>query len=73
MGKKPVRLPTYTCLRCGHVWYPRKPFAPAVCPACKSPYWHLPRWQRAGPAERLQAEADVSDDPGQTEASHGAD
>ena len=35
------------CTRCGHVWYPRQPQNPEVCPKCKSPYWNKPRKERA--------------------------
>ena len=33
------------CFRCGHEWYPRKPFGPLAknCPKCKSPYWNRER------------------------------
>ena len=41
-----IELPKFTCLRCGHVWIPRKPVTPRICPKCKSPYWDVPR--RAG-------------------------
>jgi len=30
----------FECRRCGHVWYPRRPGRPKVCPVCKSPYWY---------------------------------
>ena len=34
-------LPTYKCLRprCRHVWVPRMPRRPAVCPGCGSTRW----------------------------------
>ena len=38
--------PTLTeleCKRCGHIWYPRRPQYPKVCPRCKSPWWDTPR------------------------------
>jgi hypothetical protein len=41
-----IDLPTLTCLRCGHVWTPRK-VEVIVCSKCKSPYWDKPR-QEAG-------------------------
>lgn len=31
------------CLRCGHVWLPRRVERPPTCPACRSPYWDRPR------------------------------
>ena len=40
MGK--IWRPMCRCLRCGHVWMPRKTI-PIVCPACTSPYWNRPR------------------------------
>jgi hypothetical protein len=37
----------YKCERCGHEWLPRTEGTPPpkVCPnpACKSPYWDVPR------------------------------
>ena len=33
-----ISLPTLTCLRCGHSWYPHRPALPKVCPKCKTPY-----------------------------------
>jgi predicted Zn-ribbon and HTH transcriptional regulator len=33
----------HKCLRCGHVWIPRKKEKPRVCPKCKSPYWDKPK------------------------------
>lgn len=38
-----MKLPTYTCVRCGHTWIPRTPDKPIVCPKCKSPYWDIPK------------------------------
>jgi hypothetical protein len=40
-----MKLPTLTCLRCGHTWFPRTQQKPRVCPnpKCKSPYWDRPR------------------------------
>ena len=32
-----------TCLRCGHIWWPRSPETPRVCGKCKSPYWDRER------------------------------
>ena len=31
------------CLRCEHLWYPRRPQLPKVCPKCASPYWNKPK------------------------------
>lgn len=33
-------MPTLECKRCGHIWIPKRPFYPKVCPQCKSPYWN---------------------------------
>ena len=41
--RKKVELPTMRCLRCGHVWIPRKPKEPKWCPKCNSPYWNKKR------------------------------
>ena len=38
-----LKLPTYECRRCGHVWHPRKPHVPTCCARCKSPYWRQPK------------------------------
>lgn len=34
-----IKLPKFTCKRCGHSWIPRQPKKPKVCPKCSSPYW----------------------------------
>ena len=34
-----MSLPTLTCERCGHIWYPRRENLPKVCPSCKSKKW----------------------------------
>lgn len=34
-----IKLPTFTCLRCGHIWIPRKTDYPRMCPKCKSVLW----------------------------------
>ena len=35
----------YKCLRCNHIWKPRKvngkERVPIVCPKCHSPYWNI--------------------------------
>lgn len=36
-------LVSHECTRCGHVWYPRSPDRPRICPKCKSPYWDKAR------------------------------
>lgn len=33
-----LKLRLLTCLRCGHVWTPRKQIV-MQCPKCKSAYW----------------------------------
>lgn len=35
-----MKLKTHKCLRCRHVWFPRKESEPVVCAKCKSPYWN---------------------------------
>ena len=37
-----VRIPTLTCLRCGHQWIPRVADV-RLCAVCKSPWWNDPR------------------------------
>ena len=39
MREDKISIPEFTCARCGHKWYLRKPQIPRVCPRCKSPYW----------------------------------
>lgn len=34
-----VKLPRFTCLRCGHEWIPKNEEKPLRCAFCKSPYW----------------------------------
>ena len=38
-----VKLTKLECKRCGHIWIPRTPELPLVCPKCKSPYWNRER------------------------------
>ena len=33
-----VELPK--CVRCGHLWKPRKDGTPLRCAKCRSPYWN---------------------------------
>jgi uncharacterized OB-fold protein len=33
-----IKMPELKCLRCGHIWHPRKPIV-RLCPRCKSAYW----------------------------------
>ncbi len=42
-----LRIPTLTCLRCGHRWVPRQPDV-RICPACKSARWDVPRQNGQG-------------------------
>lgn len=43
-----IDLPIFECLRCGHVWLPRKlkyghgSKYPISCPQCRSVYWDTP-------------------------------
>lgn len=43
MGRK--KIDGYVCERCRHEWISRRNSMgePKVCPACKSPYWDVPR------------------------------
>jgi hypothetical protein len=53
MGKEWVKVISYSCERCNHVWVPRLSFEelregkittmPVICPKCKSPYWNRPK------------------------------
>lgn len=36
---KIIRLTKLTCLRCGHVWYPKSTVKPLRCAGCGTPYW----------------------------------
>ena len=36
-----IKLPVFTCKRCGHKWHPRKERKPICCARCKSPYWDI--------------------------------
>jgi DNA-directed RNA polymerase subunit RPC12/RpoP len=43
-----IKLDGYICERCSHAWVSRltknnSKIKPVVCPACKSPYWNIPR------------------------------
>jgi predicted Zn-ribbon and HTH transcriptional regulator len=51
---KSIELPTLECLRCGHIWIPRKPVEPNNCPKCISPYWNKPKWKQSGPQRKVQ-------------------
>lgn len=42
-----IKLPKFTCLRCGHEWAPKKPEKPLRCAYCKSPYWEKPPSQES--------------------------
>ena len=35
-----IKLPKLECLRCNHIWHPRKEELPIRCPKCGSPYWN---------------------------------
>lgn len=43
-----MKLFKYHCVRCGHIWTPRKESKPVVCPnrACHSPYWQIPKQEK---------------------------
>ena len=40
-----VKVKKLKCMRCGHVWFPRKPEV-RICPNCQSPYWDRERRQK---------------------------
>jgi Zn finger protein HypA/HybF involved in hydrogenase expression len=42
-----LRIPTLTCLRCGHRWVPRQTDV-RICPKCKSARWDVPRRTNQG-------------------------
>ena len=42
----------FKCLRCGHIWWPKTPDKPRVCPKCKSPYYDRPRKKKGVINER---------------------
>ena len=44
------------CLRCGHIWYQRKPTRPRRCPRCTQPYWDKPVGYRL-PPEKMRVKA----------------
>lgn len=48
-----IKLDGYICERCKHTWISREgnrklKKKPLVCPACKSPYWNIPRKNKKG-------------------------
>lgn len=51
---EPIALEEYTCCRCSHHWFPRKPSYPKRCPMCTSAYWDRPtqrEWDHANPTD----------------------
>jgi hypothetical protein len=53
-----IELDGHRCARCGHVWVPRKPDHPRVCPRCKSPFWDR---ERTLATFRIEADLRASD------------
>ncbi len=48
-----VEVDGYRCDRCQHEWLPKDRQSvqlPTVCPKCKSPYWNVPRREKAAKA-----------------------
>ena len=43
----------YKCLRCGHEWASRRD-KPLRCARCKTPYWHIPRNDKATTAKKTK-------------------
>ena len=37
-----MKLPRFKCLKCGHIWIPRREGTPRICPKCKSIRWDEP-------------------------------
>lgn len=57
-----ITVPEYTCLRCGHKWFPylragQVPGRPLRCASCKNPYWDRPRIYGTGTPRRSRAVA----------------
>ena len=42
MRPKKIKLVTFKCLRCKHVWFPRQAEV-RICPKCKSAWWDKPK------------------------------
>lgn len=47
MAKIKITVDGYRCERCLHEWINRKKEKPTVCPKCKSPYWNIPKKNKA--------------------------
>jgi hypothetical protein len=58
MPQARIEVEGYRCARCGHVWVPRKPEHPRVCPRCKSPFWDR---ERKLATFRIEADLRASD------------
>jgi predicted Zn-ribbon and HTH transcriptional regulator len=41
------KIEQWTCKRCDHEWYARKPGRPVMCPKCKSYYHDEPRKEKS--------------------------
>lgn len=59
--RKTFEMPTLKCLRCGHVWIPRRPRQPKKCPRCASPYWNKPKWKGLGALDDKQIKEHSTD------------
>lgn len=57
-----IDIPELECTRCGHKWYPRKTTWPKVCASCNSPYWNVPRDEKARALEKARTIPDLSDE-----------
>jgi ribosomal protein L37E len=53
-----IKLPTLTCLRCGHRWHPKREELPKCCGFCKSPYWNTEPEDRSKAKERHTVECE---------------
>lgn len=47
MAKIKLQIEGFKCERCGHEWVARGKEEPIVCPKCKSPYWNVPKKNKA--------------------------
>lgn len=57
-----IDIPELECTRCGHKWHPRKTTWPKVCASCNSPYWNVPRDEKARALDKARTIPDLSDE-----------
>jgi hypothetical protein len=46
LGMNKAKIYQHSCLRCGHRWVSRRS-RPLRCASCKTPYWNIPKGERA--------------------------